>query len=155
MPARAELPAAAHADSPVAAHADSPVAAQVDLPVAALAEAPTSGETPPTEPAQGIDGSIARANSPALVGQSQQVAALQQVALLQQAALAQQMALTQQVVMLQYLQLVSQGSNPRVGAAAHVPRRPSGGRIVDTLPSTFSATDNPWGFTYPPMTLVR
>ena len=121
-----------------------------------LAEAPTSGETPPTEPARGFDASIARADTPVLVGQSQQVAALQQVALLQQAALAQQMALTQQVVMLQYLQLVSQGSNARIGApAAHVPRRPSGGRIVDTLPSTFSATDNPWGFTYPPMTLVR
>jgi hypothetical protein len=90
-----------------------------------------------------------------LEAELQQVATLQQVTALQQAALAQQTALVQQFALLQYLQLFSQAPNSRVAVSAPGQRRAASRRIVDTLPSSISATDNPWGFELQPLVLPR
>ncbi|MFZ5892772.1 MAG: hypothetical protein ACOY0T_17060 [Myxococcota bacterium] len=83
-------------------------------------------------------------------------AQLQQVTALQQAAVVQQAALAQQFAMLQYLQLLLLSSTPRVAIPPQIPQRSlAGRRIVDTLPSSISATDNPWAFNYPPPVLLR
>jgi hypothetical protein len=104
----------------------------------------------PVELAQNVSEALAEsAEGQHLKNQLQQVTALQQAALVQQAALAQQFAV------LQYLQLYSLSLNPRVATPARTPRAPVSHRIVDTLPSSFSASDNPWGFVYPAPVLLR
>jgi hypothetical protein len=82
--------------------------------------------------------------------QQQMTAQIQQLTALQQATLVQQSAV------LQYLQLLALSGSPPVARAWSVPRRrPAGGRIVPTLPSSISDTDNPWGFELQPSLLVR
>jgi hypothetical protein len=81
--------------------------------------------------------------------QQQVTAELQRYAALQQISAAQQFAL------LQYLQFLPAAPSRTAPAARTDPRRPRNGRIIPATPSSISATDNPWGFTYPPTVLVR
>lgn len=117
--------------------------------------APAPPPAPPEEPApvalaQNVSEALTEgAAQQHLTNQLQQVTALQQAALVQQAALAQQFAV------LQYLQLYSLSLDPRATTPARTPRAPVSHRIVDTLPSSFSASDNPWGFVYPTPVLLR
>lgn len=114
---------------------------------------------PPAPSTQPVLVTLAAPDLKALVddsGQQRLSAELRSVAALQQATIAQQAALAQQFAVLQYLQLVSLSSNPAFATPTHAPpRRSAGGRIVDTLPATFSASDNPWGFNYPAPVLLR
>lgn len=81
--------------------------------------------------------------------QQQVTAELQRFAALQQISAAQQFAL------LQYLQYLPATPSRTAPAARTDPRGPRNGRIIPATPSSISATDNPWGFTYPPTVLVR
>ncbi|HET9934305.1 MAG TPA: hypothetical protein VFQ35_26565, partial [Polyangiaceae bacterium] len=117
-----------------------PPHASTSTPAGASAEVTLVAATAPVTLDEASPSTPTGPSVPPLVAPSlPQAASPQQIALVQQTALMQQAALAQQVVMLQYLQLVSLGTNARVGApAVQAGRRPPGGRIVDTLPSTFS-----------------
>lgn len=91
-------------------------------------------------------------SSSALDKSQQQVRTqMQQLTALQQATLVQQSAI------LQYLQLLALSGSPRVARSGTLPRQrlANGGRIVPTLPSSISDTDNPWGFELQPSLSVR
>ncbi|MGC4092693.1 MAG: hypothetical protein QM756_33395 [Polyangiaceae bacterium] len=134
------------------AAAPTPVAApSVEaVPIAvALTAAPTrTAEAEAAAPVVALRDDVERAAADS--AQQKVTDQLQRVTAMQQVALAQQTALFQQFAMLQYLQLFSQ-SNSRGAPPTQPPPRGVAPprRIVDVLPPTFSATDNPWGFSNP------
>jgi hypothetical protein len=132
-------------------------------PVAAPgAEAPTVGVTVATveadaKPATALE-EVARIlalreEQPKPVDPKQQ----QMAAQMQQVAAMQQATLSQQYQMMQYLQLLALSRNPQATLVNQQrPReRTRGGRIVASLPPTFSDSDNPWGFEMQPTVLVH
>jgi hypothetical protein len=67
----------------------------------------------------------------------------------------QQVTVVQQLAVLQYLQVLPPSHGGRAGRAPAAQRRAANRRIVGSLPSSISDTDNPWGFDLPPTVLVR
>lgn len=150
--ASAASEAPAHAEAPAAAISPDSNARVASAALASDTEPPATTATDPTLVA------LPTADLKALVDHIEQQrlsSELRKVAALQQATIVQQAALAQQFAVLQYLQLVSLTSNAPWPATPHASRRSGTGRIVDTLPSTFSASDNPWGFSYPAPVLLR
>jgi hypothetical protein len=92
--------------------------------------------------------SIREDQSKALERGQQQLAQMQQLAALQQITLVEQFTLLQ-------LQLLSLSPAPQTSVPTRPRRRARGDRIVASLPSSISATDNPWGFDLQPSVLVR
>jgi hypothetical protein len=147
----APLPSAPASVVPVTPVAPTEVSGAKESPpearVAALAIEPKPALTAPEEALLHVDGAQSGSKNSALDKRQEQVAEQ-----MQQLAALQQVTLVQQSAVLQYLQLLALSGSPRVARSGTLPRQrlAGGGRIVPTLPSSISDTDNPWGFELQP-----
>lgn len=142
-PTERELPVAVRA-APLPTQAPAVDAPSATVPPDPKPTLPTVEETTTRIASLRDSQNSAFASGQQVTAQIQQLTALQEATLVQQAAL------------FQYLSLLAQSGSPPTVLSARRQRHPApNGRIVATLPSSISDTDNPWGFAWNPTGLVR